>query len=149
MQILEATHVTDELLLALATLVPQLDSAAVPPTREHLERIVRTPGCALLVARDDSPARIILGTLTLAWYPIPTGTRAWIEDVVVDPATRGGGIGSALLRAALERARREGAGKVDLTSRPEREDANRLYQRLGFQLRDTNVYRYGFESARD
>lgn len=145
MQILQATEVTAELVAAFGRLVPQLNPTATPPTREHLERLVRSPGVALLVAHDAAAAAPVLGALTLAWYPIPTGVRAWIEDVVVDPAARGRGIGEALVRAALERARREGAGGVDLTSRPEREAANRLYQRVGFQLRQTNAYRYRFD----
>ena len=59
---------------------------------------------------------------------------------------RGRGIGEALTRAALERARQEGARTVDLTSRPTREAANRLYQRVGFKLRQTNLYRYDLEN---
>ena len=74
-------------------------------------------------------------------FPIPTGTRAWIEDVVVDEAARGSGMGAALNQAALDHARLRGAKTVDLTSRPSREAANRLYQRLGFEPRETNVYR--------
>ena len=84
----------------------------------------------------------VLGALTLALFRIPTGLRAWIEDVVVDNAARGRGVGEALNLAALERARQAGATTVDLTSRPSREAANRLYQRLGFQARSTNVYRF-------
>ena len=68
--------------------------------------------------------------------------RAWIEDVVVDQATRGQGVGEALTRAALNEAARRGARTVDLTSRPTREAANRLYQRSGFIQRQTNVWRY-------
>lgn len=147
MQILQATQVTDELVAAFGRLVPQLNPAAAAPTRAHLERVVRNPGAALLIARDDASEPPLLGALTLAWYPIPTGVRAWIEDVVVDPAARGRGIGEALVRAALERARREGAAQVDLTSRAEREAANRLYQRVGFQLRETNAYRYRFDQV--
>ena len=84
----------------------------------------------------------IVGLLTLAIFRIPTGVRAWIEDVVVDNQARGKGVGDALNRAALAEAERRGAKTVDLTSRPSREAANRLYQRLGFKQRDTNVYRY-------
>lgn len=86
--------------------------------------------------------------LTLAMFRIPTGIRAWIEDVVVDASLRGSGIGEALNRAALEFARRHGARTVDLTSRPTRESANRLYQRIGFVARDTNVYRYELDDGR-
>jgi len=93
----------------------------------------------LFVARVDG---VILGSLTLAFYRIPTGTKAWIEDVVVDTDARGHGVGELLNRAALDEARTRGAKDVSLTSRPSREAANRLYQRIGFEPRDTNVYRY-------
>ena len=98
----------------------------------------------LLLAVDDASGEI-LGSLTLAWFRIPTGVRAWIEDVVVDESARGRGVGEALNLDALERARALGARTVDLTSRPSREAANRLYQRIGFELRDTNVYRFSLE----
>jgi len=94
----------------------------------------------LLMATDPSGA--IVGSLTLALFRVPTGVRAWIEDVVVDESARGAGAGEALVIAALARAEAEGAKSVDLTSRPSREGANRLYVRLGFETRETNVYRY-------
>jgi len=134
-----ATSVTDELVAAFERLVPQLSSSSPPPTREHLARIVDSDSCSLLIARDREQ---IVGSLTLVVFPIPTGARAWIEDVVVDSSARGKGVGEALNLKALEIARAEGAVTVDLTSRPSREAANRLYQRIGFVKRDTNVYRY-------
>ena len=84
----------------------------------------------------------ILGMLTLATFTIPTGLRAWVEDVVVDGQARGRGAGQALVEAAVAHATSIGARTVDLTSRPSREAANRLYRRAGFELRETNVYRY-------
>ena len=102
-------------------------------------QIVDSDSCSLLIARDDGR---IVGSLTLVVFPIPTGVRAWIEDVVVDSSVRGKGVGEALNREALRIARDKGAVTVDLTSRPSREAANRLYQRIGFEKRDTNVYRY-------
>jgi len=131
--------VTDELVDAFQRLIPQLSSSNPPPSREALEEIVGDPGNTLFVARDDSGA--IVGTLTLATFRIPTAVRAWIEDVVADSAAAGQGIGKALSRAALEEARRRGAKTVELTSRPSREAANHIYRSLGFELRDTNVYR--------
>ena len=95
----------------------------------------------LLIATDDASGAI-LGTTTLVAFPIPTGVRAWIEDVVVDDDARGTGAGAALTNYAIELASRLGAKTIDLTSRPSREAANRLYQRLGFELRETNCYRY-------
>jgi ribosomal protein S18 acetylase RimI-like enzyme len=109
----------------------------------QLREIVDSPATAVFVARDGAAlGGTILGGLTLAVFRIPTGVRAWIEDVVVDGGARGRGVGEALNRAALDEARRRGAKTVDLTSRPSREEANRLYRRIGFAPRDTNVYRF-------
>ena len=135
----KATRVTDELVDAFAVLIPQLSSSNPPPGPEQLESIVSSSSCVLFVARVDGR---IVGSLTLATFPIPTGVRAWIEDVVVDSSARGHGVGEALSRAAIEEARARGAITVELTSRPSREAANRLYRRIGFVQRDTNVYRY-------
>lgn len=129
-----------ELVEAMARLVPQVSSSAPAPTAYELEAMVGSPATTLFVARDATGS--IVGSLTLAVFRTPTGVRAWIEDVVVDQELRGGGVGSALVRAALELATGEGARTVDLTSRPSREAANRLYRRLGFEQRTTNVYRY-------
>jgi len=136
----EQTWVDDELVDAFAALVPQLSRSAPAPGRAELEEIVRSPATVLLVARDLSDR--IVGSLTLVVFRIPTGVRAWIEDVVVDEGARGGGIGPGLVEAALRRAGEAGARTVDLTSRPEREAANRLYTRMGFEQRSTNVYRH-------
>ncbi len=140
MKIVEATEADNELVAAFQTLLPQLSSSNPPPTLDELAEIVAAPATALLLAVDDDGT--ILGALTLALFRIPTGLRAWIEDVVVDGAARGRGVGEALNQAALDRARDAGATTVDLTSRPSREAANRLYQRIGFVPRTTNIYRY-------
>jgi ribosomal protein S18 acetylase RimI-like enzyme len=138
-----AASVDDDLCAAVTTLVPQLSSSSPPPTRDMLEWIVEDdPGTTLFVAREDGR---IVGMLTLAIFPIPTGIRAWIEDVVVDDAARGSGAGAALVQAALHHAATLGARTVDLTSRPDREAANRLYRRMGFEVRETNVYRRDVE----
>ncbi len=138
--------VSDELVEAFDRLIPQLSRSNPPPGRERLQELVDAPGTDLFVARDGDGR--IVGTATLATFRIPTGQRAWIEDVVVDEAARGRGVGAALTRAMLERARARGCVTVDLTSRPSREAANRLYRKLGFEPRETNVYRYELE-ARD
>jgi ribosomal protein S18 acetylase RimI-like enzyme len=104
--------------------------------------MVDSDTATLFVARDDGVA---VGTLTLVVFSIPTGLRAWVEDVVVDEVARGGGIGEALISAAVEEARGRGVRSIDLTSRPSREAANALYQKLGFKRRDTNVYRLVIE----
>ena len=130
---------TDEVVEAFARLVPQLSKTSVPPDRAALDRIVSSPAITLLIARTDGK---ISGTLTLVMFPIPTGIRAWIEDVVVDEAARGQGIGEALSQEAIQIAEEAGARTVDLTSRPSREAAGRLYEKVGFKLRETRVYRY-------
>jgi ribosomal protein S18 acetylase RimI-like enzyme len=138
--VVEVDQVTDELLDAFAHLVPQLSSSSPPPGGQELQEIVDSKTSVLLVARDR--AGTLVGSLTLALFRVPTGLRAWIEDVVVDESARGAGAGEALVAAALERAGAVGARSVDLTSRPSREAANRLYVRMGFELRTTNVYRF-------
>ena len=130
-------QVTDELVEACRRLLPQLSSAAASPGADDLARILDHQANTLLVARDQGA---IVGMLTLVTFPLPSGLRARIEDVVVD--ARGRGVGTALTIAAIDLARQQGARNVDLTSRASRAAANRLYQRLGFQLRDSNVYRY-------
>jgi ribosomal protein S18 acetylase RimI-like enzyme len=132
-------QVTDELVAAFARLVPQLSATSPPPGRQALEGMVGSSAITLLVARAEGT---IIGTLTLAMFPIPTGFRAWIEDVVVDETARGRGVGEALTNAAIGLARAAGARTVDLTSRPSRKAAGRLYERAGFEERDTRVYRY-------
>ncbi|MEN6410123.1 MAG: GNAT family N-acetyltransferase [Anaerolineaceae bacterium] len=140
MELYEATQVTDELMEAFQRLVPQLSSTNPPPTRAELEDMVYSQASHVLIARGEDGR--ILGTLTLVVFRIPTGVRAWIEDVVVDGAARGQGVGEALTRYALEVARSLNARTVDLTSRPSREAANRLYQRVGFEMRESNLYRF-------
>ena len=139
----EVDAVSPELVEAFTRLLPQLSRSAAPPTAESLGEVVGSPACHLLVAQGPGG---IVGSLTLVVFPIPTGQRAWIEDVVVDEAARGGGVGAKLNEAALDLARRLGARTVDLTSRPSREAANRLYQRLGFAPRETNVWRMTLEA---
>lgn len=134
-----ADLVDDELVAAFTELIPQLSSSSPPPTAEELAAIVGSPDSVLYLARVDGR---IVGSLTLAFYRIPTGLKAWIEDVVVDGGARGHGVGEALNRAAIAEADRRGAKNVSLTSRSSREAANRLYQRLGFEPYETNLYRY-------
>ena len=135
----EATEVTEELVEAFVALIPQLSSSSPPTSRAELGEIVGSETDTLFVARDDGGR--IVGTLTLAIFRIPTGVRAWIEDVVVDDHARGKGVGAAVAKAGGA-----GAKTVDLTSRPSREAANRLYVRKGFELRTTNVYRFSLDS---
>lgn len=140
MRVSIADRLTDDLVAAFERLTPQLSSSAPPPGRDELSEIIDSPATHLLVATDDTGS--IVGSLTLVLFRIPTGMRAWIEDVVVDGEARGQGVGEALNRFAIDLAAEHGARSVDLTSRPSREAANRLYRRLGFEPRETNVYRY-------
>lgn len=139
MEIFEAKEVTDEMVEMWRKLMPQLSSSSPLPTREQLESIINSQSVVLFMAREGDK---LVGSLSLAYFRVPTGTRGWIEDVVVDESMRGHGIGEALTRSALAKARELNIRTVDLTSRPSREAANRLYQRVGFQLRTTNLYRY-------
>jgi ribosomal protein S18 acetylase RimI-like enzyme len=135
----EAEAVSGELVEAMHRLIPQVSTSAEPLTHDEIETIVSSPVTRLLVARDEAGS--IVGTLTLVAFRIPTGVGAWIEDVVVDEGARRRGVGEALMATAIQLAEESGARHVNLTSRPEREAANRLYQRLGFEHRETNVYR--------
>ena len=137
MEIQRVSEVNDELMAALERLIPQLSTARAP-TRAEVEALVHSQSSTLQIVRDPQ----IIGALTLVVFRTPTGVHAWIEDVVVDSTERGRGIGEALSWAGIALAKNLGAGEVNLTSRPSREAANRLYQRLGFQLRNTNVYRF-------
>ena len=135
-----AENADTELVEAYQKLTPQLSSSSPAPTKDELAAIIQSDSATVLVAEDESGT--ILGSMTLVVFRIPTGVRAWIEDVVVDTEARGMGIGQALNEYTIQLADQAGAKTIDLTSRPSRESANRLYQRLGFVARETNVYRY-------
>ena len=141
----EADAMSGELVEAIARLVGQLSASAQPPSAAALDQIIASPASRLLLARELDGR--VVGMLTIVLFPIPTGIRAWIEDVVVDHEARGRGVGALLTQAALDLAVAHGARTVDLTSRPGREAANRLYARLGFEQRQTNVYRYAHRST--
>jgi ribosomal protein S18 acetylase RimI-like enzyme len=134
--------VTGEVVEAFDRLLPQLSRSAPRLGQAELEAVVGCPANTVLIARSGGK---IIGTTTLVMFPLPTGLRAWIEDVVVDESARGQGAGEAMTREALRLAREAGARTVDLTSRPAREAAGRLYERAGFKLRDSRLYRYTFQ----
>lgn len=138
----ELSDVTDDVVDAFRRLVPQLSTSAAPLDAAALRAIVSSPAVTVLLARSESE---IVGTLTLVTFPIPTAYRAWIEDVIVDDSARGQGVGMLLTEEALKLAKEAGARTVDLTTRPSRVAAGRLYERAGFTQRDTRVYRYSFD----
>jgi len=138
MQIDIVTQADVELYEAFQHLIPQLTNNNPPPSLDDLADLVREASSTLMVARDDSGK--IVGALTLSVYRVPTGIRSIIEDVIVDNAARGLGIGEALMKRAIEIAKEKGAQNISLTSNPMREAANRLYLRVGFKKRETNAY---------
>lgn len=141
-KIFEITEMSQKVYDAFERLLPQLSSSAKIPTWEELEDLINSKAGIVLAAVDDEdPEGTILGTMTLVVFRIPTGVRAWVEDVVVDKEARGKGIGEKLIRTSIERAKAEGAKTIDLTSRPSRVEAHRLYKRCGFEMRETCVFR--------
>lgn len=135
-------EVTDEAVEAFGRLLPQLSRSAKPLDAAALAAVASSPAVTVLVARSDDR---IVGSLSLVIFRIPTGLRAWIEDVVVDEAARGQGVGALLTREALRLARAAGVRTVDLSTRPSRVAAGRLYEREGFKQRETRMYRYSFD----
>jgi ribosomal protein S18 acetylase RimI-like enzyme len=142
MHIEKVSEATEELYEALQRLIPQLGAHKIPPTFEELSQLVSSESSTLLVARHSKEDDPILGLLCLTVYRVPTGLRSIIEDVIVDESARRQGIGEGLVRYAIGSAREAGADGVSLTSNPQREAANQLYQSLGFELRKTNPYFY-------
>ncbi len=140
MSVERATQATPELLEALQRLLPQLSPGRPVPTTVQLKELMAAHGSTLLLARDDLGR--VVGTLTLVVFRTTTELRARIEDVVVDESARGKGLGEELVREALRLAQERGARSVNLTSRPDRAAANRLYERIGFERRETNVYAF-------
>jgi len=138
MQIDIVTEADDELYQAFQSLVPQLTDNNPPPSLNDLMALVRDSSSTLMVARNEHGK--IVGALTLTVYRVPTGIRSIIEDVIVDTSARGQGIGDALMKYAIDLARKKGAKNISLTSNPMRESANRLYVRVGFTKRETNAY---------
>ena len=142
MYIGKVSEVTEELHSALQRLVPQLGVHKIPPTQEDLNKLIASVCSMLLVARQPALDDTIVGVFCLTIYRVPTGLRSIVEDVIVDENARRQGIGEALMRYAIELARAAGADGVSLTSNPQREAANQLYQAMGFALRKTNPYFY-------
>lgn len=137
MQIYHCKEISKAMLIAFEKLIPQLCQNCKIPSKKYLDEILNSKNTFLFLAEEEG----IIGTLTLIINQIPTGKKAWIEDVVVDNKLRGKGIGKMLIEFAIEFARNKGISKIDLTSKPERVAANELYKKLGFKQKNTNVYR--------
>ncbi len=138
-KIFEITEADDATLDAVNRLLPQLSKSSKIINWSTLQKLTNSECTRLYVAKEGDT---IFGMLSLVVFSIPTGTKAWIEDVVVDERARGKGVGKELMNHALNVAKELGAKSADLTSRPSREAANKLYQAIGFEGRETNVYRY-------
>ena len=138
-EISELMEADEETLSSVNHLLPQLSPSAQLISLDRLQALAASEGTRLYLAKEGDH---IHGMLSLVVFAIPTGTKAWVEDVVVDGGARGKGVGKSLMRHATEQAEKLGAKAVDLTSRPSREAANQLYQSIGFEIRKTNVYRY-------
>ena len=137
-EIIEISEASNEILSQVNGLLPQLSKSASPLSLESLDILAKSESTNLFVAKEGKK---VWGMLSLVLFSIPTGTKAWVEDVVVDSSARGKGIGNALMNHALNKVREKRGKSIDLTSRPSRETANKLYQSLGYQKRETNVYR--------
>jgi len=139
------SNISDELFETICRLIPQLGIHKVLPTREELSSLINSESSSLWVASYPDQSGVIVGILTLTIYRVPTGLRSIVEDVVVDQDMRRRGIAEALLHSAMKFAREAGTNGVALTSNPQREAANLLYQSLGFERRETNSYFYKFK----
>lgn len=125
-------------LTSINFLISQLSEGLRPLTIQSLHAILSNENTTLLIASEDHH---ILGMLTVVKSVAPAGIKAWIEDVVVDPEARGRGIAKQLMAQAAVEATNFAAESINLTSRPEREVANMLYKKMGYEPRATNVYR--------
>lgn len=142
MHIYQPSQATTELVAAFERLIPQLNDTITPPTLEELDRVIKSESTCLFVGEKENK---IIATISLVIYKIPTGTKAWIEDVITDESARGHGYGKQLMEHAIAHARSIGIKKINLTSSPFREAANKLYLNIGFELRETNMYRLELE----
>ena len=137
LEIEQVKEINMEIVEALSRLILQLSPDSKIACSESLKRIVSNKGSYLFIARNTD----IIATLTLLVIESPTGAKAWIEDVVVDSKARGQKVGEKLLIHAIDFAKTLDISSINLTSMPERVAANKLYHKLGFEKRETNVYR--------
>lgn len=138
------TTVSPESEEAVKTLAQKIGNNYKELTSEDFAEMISSSQTTLLVAQDGEK---IVGMLTLLVYRIPYVRKAYIDDVVVDEAYRGHGIAKQLMNYAIALAKEKGASYIDLTARPARSESNSLYETLGFQKRETNVYRFVIDYA--
>ena len=138
MKIYRVTECSANFIEVLEQLLPQLSSSATMPSEEYIESMLNNENFYLFVAEHEGA---IVGMLSLVLVDIPTGRKAWIEDVVVDSRARGLHIGQALVEEAKVCAKEVGAKKIYLTSNPSRKAAHALYRKCGFEEYDTTVFR--------
>ncbi|MBT3382377.1 MAG: GNAT family N-acetyltransferase [Prolixibacteraceae bacterium] len=140
MKIYQCIEISAEVIIAFNELIPQLNEESKTPSKDYLDEIINSKNSYIFLAEEEK----IVGTLTLIINQMPSGKKAWIEDVVVNSKMRGRGIGEKLIEFAVEFAKKHEISKIDLSSKPERIAANNLYKKLGFKQRETNVYRLKF-----
>jgi ribosomal protein S18 acetylase RimI-like enzyme len=140
MEIKRITTFSEYVYDAVLSLLPQLAPDADLPSPQYFKAILASENTHFFIAETDEMQ--IVGMLSVVTYKIPTGIKAWIEDVVIDESQRGKGLGRELMLYAIEYLKILGAKSVSLTSRPSRAAANELYKKLGFVHYETNVYRY-------
>jgi len=142
MYIEKVVEISDETFEAITRLVSQLGVHKLAPSREELALLINSESSTLWIARYPDKNGEIAGMLTISIYCVPTGVRSIVEDVAVDSSFRRMGIARALMETAIDFARDARANGVALTSNPKREEANKLYQSMGFERRETNSYYY-------
>ena len=140
MKITTVQKVDSELIKALKYLIPQLTPEGQPITKEVVEQIINPANESELLIATNKEGKIV-GTLTLIAFNIPTGKKAFIEDVIVDESARGLGLGKGLMEKAITIAKEKKVNRIELSSRPVRVPANELYLSMGFKIRETNFFR--------
>ncbi|MDL2238752.1 GNAT family N-acetyltransferase [Bacteroidales bacterium OttesenSCG-928-K03] len=138
MRIKQLTTLSGEILNKINNLLPILSDNVRTLKHEELEEMINDKNTVIFIAEEDED---IVGMLVFIIYKLPSGVKAWIEDVIVKEEQQGRGIGRMLVETAIEYAKKLNIKKIDLTSSPFRIAANILYPKLGFKKRDTNVYR--------
>ena len=127
---------------AMQRFLDQLTSSPMTLTEEMFHQLLVSSNSHLFFLLKDEQ---IAGMLTVGIYHSPTGGKAWIEDVVVDASFRGQGLSKLLVAHAIEFTKSKQIPLLMLTSNSKRVAANKLYQTMGFERKETNVYRMKFK----